>query len=218
MAEYHFNIEQHSAEWFEIKHGKIGGTRAKELFIKSDTLFYKLLAEHTELFDEDFEEGFKSDQMERGNELEPQARIEFSKYTGYEFLECGWVQSNNQLLGISPDGITADLTVQCEIKCPQAIAHLKMCVSNEIPLEYINQCVHAFTVNDKLEKLFFGSFRPELKIKPIWIKELNRNSLVNNGTIAKPKMVTIQELCNDSYCEAEILELQIKETINKLNF
>ena len=53
MAVYHFNIEQHSAEWFEIRHGKIGGTRAKELFVKTDTLFYKLLAEIIEPFDED---------------------------------------------------------------------------------------------------------------------------------------------------------------------
>ncbi len=218
MAKYYFNIEQGSVDWFAEKWGKIGGTRAKELFVKSDTLFYKLLAETIEPFDEDAEESYQSEAMERGNFLEPQARIELQKYTGLEFIECGWIQSDNELMGISPDGITADLTVQCEIKCPGAIAHLKMCVSDAIPLEYINQCVHAFTVNDKLETLYFVSYRPECTIKPLFVKKLTRDSLVNNGTVAKPKIESIQVLVNDSYCEADILQEQIKETINKLNF
>jgi len=218
MAVYHFNIEQNSSEWFEIRHGKIGGTRAKELFVKSDTLFYKLLAETIEPFDEDSEDGFQSEAMERGNYLEPQARIEAEKYIGVEFLECGWIQSDNELMGISPDGITADFTIQIEVKCPGAIAHLKMCVSDAIPIEYINQCVHAFTVNDKLEKLYFISYRPECTIKPLFVKELTRDSLVNNGTIAKHVMVLISDLVRVSYREAEFLQEQIKETINKLKF
>lgn len=218
MAVYHFNIDQQSSEWFELKWGKIGGTRAKELFVKSDTLFYKLLAETIEPFDEDAEDGYQSEAMERGNFLEPQARIELQKYTGLEFIECGWIQSDNELMGISPDGITADLTVQCEVKCPQPIAHLKMCVSDAIPLEYINQCVHAFTVNDKLETLYFVSYRPECTIKPLFVKKLTRDSLVNNGTFAKPVMVLIQDLVKVSYREAGFLQEQITETINKLKF
>lgn len=218
MTKYYFNIEQGSSDWFSEKWGKIGGTRAKELFVKTDTLFYKLLAEHVEPFDEDFEEGYSSEAMERGEELEPQARIELGKYLGLEFLECGWIQSNNALLGISPDGITSDLTIQCEIKCPKAVAHLKICVKDEIPLEYINQCVHAFTVNDKLQKLYFLSYRPECQLKPMFVKELTRESLVNIGTIAKPKIEKIQVIVNDSFCEADILQEKITETINKLNF
>jgi len=165
-----------------------------------------------------FEEGFQSEAMERGNEFEPQARLELQKYTGLEFLECGWIKSDNELMGISPDGITADLTIQCEIKCPQPVAHLKMCVSNSIPLDYINQCVHAFTCNDKLQKLYFVSYRPECEIKPLFVKELTRDSLVNNGTAAKPVLVPIWELVTISYKESEKLEIQIQETINKLKF
>lgn len=218
MAIYHFNIEQHSTEWHEIRHGKIGGTRAKELFVKSDTLFYKLLAETVEPFDEDIEEGYQSDAMERGNLYEPQARAEAEKYTGLKFLECGWIQSDNELIGISPDGITADFTVQIETKCPGIIAHLRTCVSNEIPLEYVNQCVHAFTVNDKLQKLYFVSYRPECAIKPLFVKELTRDSVVNKGTKAKTVMVSISELVKSSFVEAKKLQEQIKQTINQLSF
>ena len=219
MAEYYFNIEQKSSEWFEIKHGKIGGTRAKELFVKSDTLLFKLLAEHVEPFDEDSDdEGYQSEAMERGSYLEPEARQELNKYTNLEFIECGWIQSSHKLMGISPDGITSDLENQCEIKCPQAIAHLKIVLYEQIPIEYVNQCVHAFTCNDKLKNLFFVSYRPECKIKPLFVKKLTRDSIVNNGTIAKPKNVSIQELVNDYFCEADILQEQIEEKINKLKF
>lgn len=218
MATYHFKIEQNSAEWFEIRHGKIGGTRAKELFIKSDTLLYKLLSETIEPFDEDADESFQSEAMERGSFLEPMARLELEKYTSLKFLECGWIQSDNELMGISPDGITADLTIQCEIKCPQSINHLKMCIADSIPLEYINQCVHAFTINEKLEKLYFVSYRPECIIKPLFVKELTRESLVNNGTVAKPVFWDIDAMVSESICQAELLQKQITETINKLKF
>lgn len=218
MSTYHFNIDQHSIEWHEIRWGKIGGTRAKELFVKSDTLLYKLLAEIVEPFDEDYEESYQSEAMERGNEFEPQARDEASKYTGLNFIECGWIQSENDLMGISPDGITSDLENQLEIKCPGAVAHLKMCIKNEIPIEYINQCVHAFVCNDKLKKLFFCSYRPECEIKPLFIKKLTLESLVNNGTAAKPVMVSISDLVKMSNREAEFIQEQIKENINKLSF
>jgi len=214
----HYDIEQGSEEWFEIKHAKIGGTRAKGLFVKTDTLLLELLAETIEQFDEDNTESFKSEAMENGSFLEPQARLDLGKYTGIEFFEAGWIQSDNELLGISPDGISKDETIQCEIKCPQAKAHLKMCLSDEIPLEYINQCVHAFAVNDKLEKLYFCSYRPENPIKPLFVKELNRESLINIGTGAKPNMQPVAVVVAMIETEANALKEQITESINKLKF
>jgi len=234
-----FDIEQHSIEWFEVKWGKIGGTRANGLFINSDTLFYKILAESVELFDEDFEEGFQNEAMERGNLFEPQAREELKKYTEIEFLECGWLQSEeSKLLGISPDGITKDLKIQCEIKCPQPVAHLKMCVENEVQKDYLPQIIHAFTVNESLEKLYFCSYRPECEIKPLFIKEFTRDSVIDlgwktkvevkqygkKGQEIKPKIETvsdcktIQQWTSIAIDEAVNLELEITKTINKLNF
>lgn len=238
MAEFFLNIEQKSIEWFEVKHGKIGGTRAKELFVDSKTLFYKMLAEHVEPFDEDLEESFVSDAMERGNELEPQARLELGKYLNLQFLECGWIQSDNELLGISPDGITSGFKIQCEIKCPQAVAHLKMCLENEVQKDYLGQIIHAFTVNDKLEKLFFCSYRPECEIMPIFVKEFTKNSVIDLGWKTKievkqfgvkgqeikpkietvPDLKTIEQWSKIAIQEAEKLQNQLQEAIIKLNF
>ena len=215
----YFDIEQKSVEWFELRHAKIGGTTAKELFVKSDTLLFKMLAQYLEPFDEDVDhDGYSSDAMERGNELEPQAIIELEKYTGFSFLPCGWIQSKHSLLGISPDGITKDLTIQAEVKCPSATVHIKYVLGNEIPLDYINQCVHAFTVNDKLEKLYFVSYRPECTIKPLFVKVLTRECKVNNGTKAKPIIKIVDELVKESITLADELELEIESKINQLKF
>jgi predicted phage-related endonuclease len=215
---YYFDIEQRTTEWFAMKWGKVGGTKAKELFISSDTLFYKILAQHIEEFDEDADEGYASYAMERGNELEPIALEELSRYTGHNFIPIGWIQSDHELLGISPDGITEDCTIQAEIKCPQAINHLKMVIADEIPIEYVNQCVHAFTVNSKLEKLYFCSYRPENELKPMFVKEVNRDSMVNNGTEKRPNMELVSDLVARSIVEADKLHEQIKSTIDSLKF
>lgn len=215
MKIYH-NLEQGSTEWFEMRHGKIGGTRAKQLLVKSDTLLIELLAELTGPYDEDLE-SYKSEAMENGSNLEPQARIELEKYTGLKFLEVGWIQSENQLIGVSPDGITECETVGCEIKCPEAKEHIRTCLADEIPLKHIDQCIHNFFVNPKLEKFYFMSYRPE-SIKPMFVKFLTRESLVNIGTEARPVLKTINEVIELKNIALKELETKIEQSINKLNF
>jgi len=215
--EYRFDIEQGTTEWHKIKHGVIGGTRAKGLFIKSDTLFYELLAEYIEEFDEDNDDSYQSEAMLRGTELEPEARIELSKYTGIEFVECGFIKNDLPILGISPDGISKDFSIQCEIKCLSAKNHLKVCVTADIPLEYIPQCIHAFTVNTALESIYFISYRPE-SIKPMFVKELKRDSLVNIGTNARPVSMSVNDCVQIAKTEAVRLDLEIKNTINLLKY
>ena len=216
MKIYH-DIEQGSAEWFELKHGKIGGTRSKQLFVKSDTLLIELISETIEPYDEDLE-SYKSDAMENGQMLEPQARFELEKYTGVNFLEVGWIQSDNHLLGVSPDGISNCATIGCEIKCPESKKHIKTCLNDEIPLDNINQCIHNFAVNPKLEKFYFVSYRPEFEIKPLFVKMINRESKVNIGTEARPIIKIVSDVVEEIHKHTKELELKITESINKLKF
>lgn len=215
MKIYH-DLEQGSTEWHELKHGKIGGTRSKQILVKSDTLLIDLLAELTEPFDEDLE-SFSSYAMENGKLLEPQARIELSKYTGIEFLEVGWIQSENPLVGVSPDGISECETIGCEIKCPQAKEHIRTCLDNEIPLKHIDQCIHNFLVNPKLNEFWFMSYRPE-SVKPMFVKKLTRESEVNIGTEARPVIKTINEVVELHTTAINELQQKINESIIKLNF
>lgn len=209
------DIEQGSLEWHQIKWGKIGGTLSKGLLVKSDTLLIDILSQRMEEFEP--VDSFTNDHMERGNELEPFAREYLNEYTGLEFMQTGWLQSEeNELLGISPDGITLDEKSSCEIKCFARKKHFEVLLENDIPLENIFQCIHYFTVNPKLENHFFISFRPESPKH--FVKVLNRESIVNIGTKARPVKCTIDQAVNQIKDAATDLLKEIKEKELQLAF
>lgn len=211
------NVEQGSIEWHEARYRKIGGSASKGLFVKTDTQLIELIAEHLEDFED--VDNFQTFDMQRGTELEPYALEELKKYTGIEFKSAGWLQSEEvEILGISPDGISDDDRFSCEIKCPAKKKHTETILNDEIPLDNLHQCIHYFTVNPKLDKHYFCSFRPENNIKPLFVKELTRDSVVNLGTKAKPVLKTVQEWTEIAIQEAKKLEEQIKTEIEKLNF
>lgn len=213
----YFDIIQGTSEWHEIRYGKIGGSSSKGLFVKSDTLLNELVSTKLESFQLN-DDDYMSDSMLRGHELEPLARQSLEEYTGIKFITCGWWQSEeNELLGISPDGFNQNLTIACEIKCPGAKAHTEILRTQEIPLEYIHQCCHYFTVNPKLKELFFMSFRPESS-KRIFVKQLRKESEVNIGTKAKPIIKSILEVVEMAKSEANKLNELINQEVEKILF
>ena len=214
-------IEQKTIDWFELKWGKIGGTLAKGLHVKSDTLFVEILSQHIEEFEPS--DSFENEHTQRGNDLEPFA-IEYlqaylKEFTKEEviFKQFAWLQSEkNELLGISPDGLTEDFKYACETKCLSRKKHTEILLKDSIPLEYIHQCVHYFTVNPNLEKLYFCAFRPE-SVKS-FVKELTLESVVNIGTNAKPRSMTIQAVVDYSIEFARELLIKINNNKDKLSF
>lgn len=210
------NIDQRTIEWHELKHGKIGGTLSKGLFVKSDTLLIDLLSQRIE--DYEGEESYISADMQRGIDLEPYAREELSKEVFVTFKEVGFLQSASiPLIGISPDGISDDDTEACEIKCPGAKKHTSTILANEIPSDNIHQCLHYFTVNPKLQVLYFASYRPECLVKPLWWTALNLNSQIDLGTKAKPNIKTVAEWVEIARAEAEMLNKELNDKLNQLN-
>jgi hypothetical protein len=211
----HKEIEQGTIEWFQLKWGKIGGTLAKGLFVKSDTLFLEILSQKLEEFEPT--DSYSSESMDNGKFNEPFAREYLQTYTGVEFLETGWLQSEkNELIGISPDGITEDEKISCEIKCLGRKKHLSVLLDNDIPLAHIHQCIHYFTVNPKLEKLYFISFRHE-SVKH-FIKELTLESIVNIGTKSKPKLMTVEAARDYAIELADELLIKINKEKDNISF
>lgn len=183
MKVYH-EIEQGTESWFRIKYGKVGGSTSKGLFTSTDTLLFELLAENTEPFEME-EDNYVSGDMQRGIELEPLHRSEIEKYIGVKLTVPGWIQSGEcSLIGISPDGVSEDLTISWEGKSPGSKRHIQTVYSKEIPGDNIHQSLHYFTVNPKCIKHYFSTFRPESNY-PLWVKCLTRDSLIDLGTKAK---------------------------------
>jgi hypothetical protein len=211
----HHEITQLSEAWFRIKYGKVGGSTSKGLFVPSDTLLLELLAEVTEPFQMSEDEYISKD-MQRGIELEPMHKAEIQKYTGVKFLTPGWLQSEEcPLIGISPDGISEDLTVSWEGKAPGAKKHIETVYSKEIPKDNIHQCLQYFTVNPKLEKHYFSTFRPENDY-PMWAKCLTREALIDLGTKAKPVVKPISEWVKIALFNALELEANLGVALKEL--
>jgi len=231
----HKEIEQNSEEWLKFRWRKIGGTLSKGLFVDSDTLFIEVLGQHIEEYE--YEESYDSFDMIRGKELEPRALEYISKYTGVEFKQTGWLQSEEcRLLGVSPDGLSDCERFATEIKCLARKAHTELIYEDKTPKEKIPQIVHYFTVNPKLEKLWFIGYRPE-SIKH-FVEEFTRDSVVDmgwkkkvevevigvKGVPIKPKIETvtdwktIDDWTKIAIKNAKELEIKIEQTINKLKF
>lgn len=213
----YFNITQGTDEWHKIRWRKVGGSRAEQLHKKSDALFIEMLAEFAEEYETDFNE-YISDDMLRGMELEPQARQALSEYTNLPFVECGWLQCEEQsILGISPDGITECLECSCEIKCPASKRHIQTCYENKTPLDNLHQCLHYFTVNPNLKEHYFCSYRPE-SIKKMFVERFDLFTEINLGTKAKPVIKTIAEWKQAAITEAQLLQKQLDLALESLKF
>lgn len=211
------NIVQGTEAWERIRYGKIGGTRSGGLFTKTDSLLIDLLSEHTEPYAPDYD-SFESYDMVRGHELEPRARMEIEQYAGVEFLEAGWWQcEENHLMGISPDGFTSDKKIACEIKCPAAKKHTIINLWDGIHPDYTRQCVHYFTVNPDLERLYFASYRPENQFYPLVIRMITRDGRINLGTEKTPVMKTVAQWVAESKAAAKQTSEKLAEMLENLS-
>lgn len=213
----HWNIQQGSLEWHKLRYGKIAGSSSKGLMVDSDTLLDELISARLEEFEPD-DDPYESSAMERGNDLEPLARERLSEYTGYGFLECGWLQSESiPLIGISPDGITKDLKVACEIKCPGRKKHTNTLRNKILPLDHTHQTLHNFTVNRNLEKMFFMSFRPE-SLHQMFVYEVDQSTIINLGTKAKPVVKPVKDWVVLLRERAISMEIKVVDGIKALQF
>lgn len=217
MITVYKDFDQRTEDWFRIKWGKIGGTLSKGLFVDSDTLLLHLVGEHTEDFELD--DSFENKAMLRGKELEPYALSELSKYVGIEFIDVAWIQNEiYNLIGISPDGITEDLTEAAEVKCFERKQHAEVCLTGNIPKDNIHQAIHYFTVNPNLEKLHWCSFRPESKVKRLFVKTLTLDTVISIGLKKKGKITEDRGHGEKEYVQTINDERPIREWVKMAHF
>lgn len=170
------DVEQGSYEWHQIRLGKITSTRLKKVMAKDNmSLVDELIAEEeTGLSDDD---GFVSEDMQRGIDLEPLAIKEYESITGNSVTRYGIMQSDElPILCQSPDGYVGTEGA-IEVKCPRTKTHVKYIRQGKIPNDYKEQVWCYFMVNPNLQWLDFISYDPRLTKKPIWVLRVNREDV-----------------------------------------
>ena len=211
------DLVQGSDEWCLQRWGKIGGSTANSLMTKLDkpvtecAAFYGVLAERMEDFDP-FNQQFKCYSMQRGNEIEPLARKEYERITGFKVDEYGWIELKNGTIGISPDGWMKDQKKSIEIKCPEGQTHAKyMDDFNLFLSDYAWQIVHNFLVIG-VESVDCISYRPENKIKPIIIHTVTASTIIE---VNKKMILPISDLVEIVRDRLSELEIEINNFLTK---
>ena len=167
------DVVQGTQEWWDVRlgiptssgFGKIVTTTGKSSTQRKKYM-YKLSVERILRVSED---NYTSKYMDRGKELEPQARAFYELFSGLEAKEVGFCyKDEKKLYGCSPDGLVGDDGL-LEIKAPTSAVHVEYLLGGKLPTAYFSQVQGQLFVTGRKFCHFF-SFYPGLK--PFMIKVL----------------------------------------------
>lgn len=139
---YEAEILQGSPEWFEKRGGMISASRMCQMMAEGNGITrekykYKLAVER--LIGKPILDGFKTEDTERGVELEPQARNYYEFYSGSTITQVPFIYHAETKIGLaSPDALVDDDGL-LEIKCPKYSTHIGYLINKRIPRAYMLQ-------------------------------------------------------------------------------
>ena len=175
------DCEQGSEEWLAARLGIPTATGFENIVTatgKKSASYIKYMAE---LIEESILGGgdtFKSGFMERGNQLEPQARAAYEFLTGNDVIQVGGVYLNeDREVMVSPDGLIPSLKKGLEIKCPKMSTHIRYLLEGGVPSEYIIQ-VQANLWVTGYDTWDFVSYCPEYQKQPLYIFTAHRDQVL----------------------------------------
>lgn len=135
------DIKQQTDEWFELKKGKMGASHASTIMANGKGLKTYTLELITDFYAKGERISYTNADMERGNELEPEARDFYSElFTPVR--EVGAIIHDDYTV-ISPDGINDDdngIISGVEIKCPRPKTFIYAVLNDYIDPKYYAQC------------------------------------------------------------------------------
>lgn len=135
-----YNVEQGSEAWFDLRVGRITASKFSDLMAGESTKTYKDLIYNTagEIIAGTKEESYSNAIMERGVELEPEARLLYEEVCSVMVDQVGFVTHDEihpEYIGVSPDGMI-DGGGLIEIKCPIMKTHIGYLDADKLPTIY----------------------------------------------------------------------------------
>ena len=174
-------MEQKSPEWYAARLGKVTASRVADLMARTKTGYGASRANYmAELLCErltgEQAERFTSAEMQRGTDLEPQARAAYAFIHGVSVQETGFVQHPViSGFGASPDGLVGDVGL-VEIKCPNTATHVDHLLTQTVPGKYVTQMMAQMACTGRTF-CDFVSFDPRLPDElQLFVKRVHRDN------------------------------------------
>jgi hypothetical protein len=159
------NHEQGSQEWLQSRLGRPTASNFGRLITptgkpsaSAEGYINELVAQR---ITGEIPEFFKSEAMERGNELEPHAKAAYEFANDVEVVEVGLCLHDEFECGASPDGLVGE-DGGLEIKCPLPHNHVAYLRANEVPSKYIPQIQGCMWITGR-EWWDFMSYHPSMQ-------------------------------------------------------
>lgn len=170
-------IKQLSPEWWELKMGKISGTRFGQVISgRKNNLVYELINENLNGYIE--QDDFVSDDMQFGIENESKALDLYEEKSGIKFQRGGVIMSDFSMIHMaSPDGLNVELGIIAEVKCTQhGMKQIKRFFEGPEP-EYPPQIKNYFAVSDDVKEVHWISFCPYRQERQLVIHIYKRDDI-----------------------------------------
>lgn len=159
------NHEQGSAEWLESRLGRPTASNFSKIITPTGKLSSSVDGYINELVAQkitgEIPEFYKSEAMERGNELEPAAKALYEFTRDVEVVEVGLCLHDTLECGVSPDGLI-DEDGGIEIKCPLPHTHVGYLKDGKVPTKYIPQIQGCLWITER-EWWDFMSYHPSME-------------------------------------------------------
>ncbi len=163
-------------QWLDNRPGRILGSTLNDVYAPRGGRkigFYQLVADRLAIV-EDSDEAAR----DRGHRLETEAIEAFNTDHKLKLIPCEntiWASDDNPNIAVSPDGHNKALTIGAEVKCLKAALHLQAVIEGKVTsASYRLQALQYFIVNEKLKKLYFIFYNPNVTSWPLYVIEMKR--------------------------------------------
>lgn len=199
---YHYNIKQGSDEWRKIRELKLTASKAQAIATGGaglNTLVKNLVIDYITRVKED---GYKSEQMERGNLLEPIALLKYEFEKKVKTNSCGFIEKS-KFIGVSPDALVGeDGLVECKARDNKK--HFDLLLNGKVDSATVWQMQMQMLVSRR-KWCDFISYNPNF-FRSLFVKRFYKDEdfciKINQGLILGEKMII--ELLENPIIKEEI--------------
>jgi hypothetical protein len=191
------NCEQGSPEWLQARLGVPSASSYSKLITttgkasaQAEAYINQLVAERITGESSFFQ---VTDPMQRGMDLEPEARVRYEMETGNLVEQVGFLMHDTLEAGASPDGLVGE-SGGLEIKCPMPSTHVEYLRDGRLPSKYIQQVQGCLWISGrdwwdfmsyhpKMTPLIIRVYRDEVFIKALELAVIDTVEIIATLTI-----------------------------------